>query len=264
MFFSSSSKNASTPSSSSKRDSLPKPSNVDLEAQEDCTDMVDDFFGVTYSKEERRARPQAAVALLAMPEPALTTSVARLPTHRDSVQVEDDSSDAVLDFFGIAETREERRARLDVDHERAQAAAPATHASRHDARLSISSIPPPYDLEAQSDCDTMVADLPSYETASSTKEASSTEPNTIPAALYKWGFYCPLLWPLGACLLVNFHSPMELARLYGPEESPARVRILRAAELRWAKRCLLATIILTFFILMVVGMTVGIILSIRG
>ena len=63
----------------------------------------------------------------------------------------------------------------------------------------------------------------------------------------------PLLWFLGALLLINFHSPNDFTPFYTPEESAVRIRVLRKAEKKWAYRCLLAAVSLLFLALVIVG-----------
>lgn len=226
------------------------------------------------------------LALPAAPAPAYTTSSARapLPADRDD---EDDCTDAVDDFFGVTYTREERRAR------RLRLAQEATHASRHDAPVYISE-----PVSAMSAVVDEKAALPAYATWEKDLENASIagtlpeyceaetgpEPFSIPQGLHKWGFctslsphllspsdrahlphpVLPLFWFLGALLLINFHSPTELVPRFTPEESALRVSALRRAERRWARRCLLAWTIFTFFALAAAGITYGIVMSLKN
>ena len=120
----------------------------------------------------------------------------------NTLQIQNDNNDneqtsnALLDFFGIRETPEQRRVRLGND---------STHASRHDTPSPSHSpstmieigdvVPPPYDLESQTDCSTIVENsnqgLPSYETVSSSAKLPSyphPEPYTMPQFFFKYGF----------------------------------------------------------------------------
>jgi len=196
-------------------------------SDEDCTDAVDDFFGVTHSK-EGRAPTRASRHDDPIPVPTLTR------VSSSTVKDAEECTDAVDDFFGV------------------------THPRRSIEKDEADSYLPPYarDLESGS-----VA-LPSYSEVSGS--VSSFEPYTIPEAFFKWGFFFPLFWPLGALLLINFHSPTELTAWYSPEESAERVRILRTAECRWAQRCALASVVLVFVALVVTGMVFGIMMSLKN
>lgn len=230
------------------------------------------------------------IALPASPAPAYTTSSARppLPPATDyDAEDDDDCTDAVDDFFGVTYTREERQARR-------LRLAQATHASRHDAPVYVSEPVSPVPVVDEK------AALPAYATWEKDLENASIagtlpeyceaetgpEPFSIPQGLYKWGFctssseyflfHCvltstfllfpvlPLFWFLGALLLINFHSPTELVPRFTPEESALRVSTLRRAERRWARRCLLAWTIFTFFALATAGVTYGIVMSLKN
>ena len=217
--------------------------------------------------------------LPAAPTPAHTTTSSRPPSA--SYDPEDDCTDAIDDFFGVTYTREERRARR-----LAQQAQAATHASRHDAPVYVPETqttdekePPAYDSDKESDCATVVAVLPSYADSVPTPTSvfdsdESDEPWTVPQGFFRYGFCTffpsfkpkvlltyntstvfPLLWFLGALLLINFHSTNDLTPFYTPEESAVRVRALRKAEKKWAYRCLLAAVSLLFLALVIVGAT---------
>jgi len=198
---------------------------------EECTGAIDDFFGVTRSKEEKRAPTRASRHDDPIPVPVLTR------VHSSSSLVKDDEecTDAIDDFFGVTRPR-----------------------SSTEKEEVASQLPPPYahDLESAS------VSLPSYSEANGS--APLSEPYTIPEAFFKWGFLFPLFWPLGALLLINFHSPTELTAWYSPEESAERVRFLRTAERRWAQRCALATVVLVFVALVITGMVFGIMMSLKN
>lgn len=145
--------------------------------------------------------------------------------------------------------------------------------SRHDRRLSMSSFdgdaPPSYqDVEA--------LPLPSY------SERGYKEPVTLAMYLFKFGFreyffrtpmpsflrnfrstsVFPPFWILGACVLMSelqtpeapsFDEPEHLAWL--PDKTQAErdaiVQEMRRVELKWARRCLAASVI--FCALLLVG-----------
>ncbi|KLO05680.1 hypothetical protein SCHPADRAFT_946716 [Schizopora paradoxa] len=193
---------------------------------EDCTDAIDDFFGVTRSKEERLTPTRAS----RHDDPILTRVESSSSLEKD----DEECTNAIDDFFGVVPPR------------------------RSTEKVEVASqLPPPY----ARDLETASVSLPSYSEASGS--AASFEPYTIPEAFFKWGFIFPLFWPLGALLLINFHSPAELTAWYSPEESAERVRILRTAERRWAQRCALATVILVFVALVITGMVFGIMMSLK-
>ncbi|KAF4567190.1 hypothetical protein EYR40_006183 [Pleurotus pulmonarius] len=124
-------------------------------------------------------------------------------------------------------------------------------ASRHDRRLSMSSFdgeaPPSYqDVEA--------LPLPSY------SERGHKEPVTLAMYLFKFGFLFPPFWILGACILMSelqtpeapsFDEPEHLAWL--PDKTQAErdaiVQEMRRVELKWARRCLAASIIICTLLL---------------
>lgn len=117
---------------------------------EDCTDAIDDFFGVTRSKEERLTPTRAS----RHDDPILTRV-----QSTSSFEKEEECTNAIDDFFGVV---------------------PPRHSTE---KVEVASqLPPPYahDLESAS------VSLPSYSEASGS--AASFEPYTIPEAFFKWGF----------------------------------------------------------------------------
>ncbi len=131
------------------------PARAHVTSNEECTDAIDDFFGVTRSKEEKRTPTRASRHDDPIPVPTLTR------VHSTSSLVKDDEecTDAIDDFFGVS------------------------HPRRSTEKEEVASqLPPPYahDLESAS------VFLPSYSEANGS--APSSEPYTIPEAFFKWGF----------------------------------------------------------------------------
>ncbi|KAF5346753.1 hypothetical protein D9756_010379 [Leucocoprinus leucothites] len=138
--------------------------------------------------------------------------------------------------------------------------------SRHDCRLSRTSIaqarflhddvfPPSY-FESTRDV------LPQYST--------QCEPITLARYLFRLGFLFPPFWVIGACILL---SPLRVPSSAADQESGVGVWLpekteaekqafiahLRKAELKWAKRCLVALAILAC----VAGITAGLAVWVR-
>ncbi|KAJ7284555.1 hypothetical protein C8J57DRAFT_1431967 [Mycena rebaudengoi] len=109
-----------------------------------------------------------------------------------------------------------------------------TRESRHDQRISIaeSAAPPPY------------VDAPEY-------TQRPTEPVTLAMFLFKFGFLFPPFWIMGVIILM---SPLRAPPAATPStswlpektesERQAIIDRMRAAELKWAKRCLYALLAL--------------------
>ncbi|KJA18949.1 hypothetical protein HYPSUDRAFT_144360 [Hypholoma sublateritium FD-334 SS-4] len=113
--------------------------------------------------------------------------------------------------------------------------------SRHDAsrRQSLADVPPPYAEDAG-------IPLPAY-----TRVAP--EPATLAMFLFKFGFLFPPFWIFGAFILMSpLREPAsapaaegeEAVEVWMPEKTPAEraalIATLRAVEVKWARRCLVA------------------------
>ncbi|KAL7423078.1 hypothetical protein Q5752_002377 [Cryptotrichosporon argae] len=88
-------------------------------------------------------------------------------------------------------------------------------------------------------------DLPTY------AEDCETEPKTLARGLWRWGFAFPLLWFIGMLILWIPLRPTDEEP--GPESAQKleeMIVIIRAAELRYARRCAIA--FAAFSILLVV------------
>ncbi|KAE9411402.1 hypothetical protein BT96DRAFT_789954, partial [Gymnopus androsaceus JB14] len=116
-----------------------------------------------------------------------------------------------------------------------------TRESQHDRRLSSfsqsdSDIAPPSYVEP-----------PEY-------ESYQSEPATLAMFLFKFGFLFPPFWIMGACILLTPLSPptapesSSLPASWLPEKTPAErqqiISRLRTIEVKWARRCLFALLIL--------------------
>ncbi|KAF8896580.1 hypothetical protein BD779DRAFT_1496677 [Infundibulicybe gibba] len=115
-----------------------------------------------------------------------------------------------------------------------------THESRHDRR--ISEVLPPY-----------TEDLPPTYT-------EKAEHITLAMYLFKFGFLFPPFWVMGAFIMMSplRAPPSTPSSAWLPEkteeEREAIIATLRAAELKWARRCLWALIV---FIMIAVSAGVG-------
>ncbi|KDR72976.1 hypothetical protein GALMADRAFT_26921, partial [Galerina marginata CBS 339.88] len=114
-----------------------------------------------------------------------------------------------------------------------------THESRHDQRQSIADIPPPYAEEAD-------ITLPEY-------TLHAPEPMTLAMYLFRFGFLFPPFWLFGAFILFSpLREPPSTSDdtpAWMPEKTEAErqqiIATMREVELKWAKRCLWAFVILT-------------------
>ncbi|KAG6331811.1 hypothetical protein ID866_7279 [Astraeus odoratus] len=185
---------------------------------------------------------RVSCVLPAFPEPARSAAApTRTPTPTQSRgqsgnnldNEEDTTTDPVDDFFGVTRPR-------------------ATRESRHDSYPSVSRVsavldgdaPPPYGVDA--------GELPAYTVA-------PTEPATLAMYLFKFGFLFPPFWILGAIILV---SPLNAPADFEPEKSDAErrevVQLMRTTELRWARRCAWALLVL----LVVLGTVAGVVAAV--
>ncbi|KAG1726407.1 hypothetical protein EDB19DRAFT_1752645 [Suillus lakei] len=155
------------------------------------------------------------------------------PTH--TPQQNDNITDPMDDFFGITRTR-------------------ATRESRHDSYVVPSRTSVTLDREAP----------PPYADAAEPPAYSSTpaEPVTLAMYLFKFGFLFPPFWVLGAIILL---SPLKAPADFEPTKSEAErhelVRIMRDAEIKWAKRSAWALLILLVVIAIIAGAIIGVLRS---
>ncbi|TFK22835.1 hypothetical protein FA15DRAFT_595356 [Coprinopsis marcescibilis] len=126
-------------------------------------------------------------------------------------------------------------------------ASSATQESRHDRTQSV------LHYEAHPSAAHGEA-LPAYaeEDDSLPKYTPHAEPTTLAMYLFKFGFLFPIFWILGALILVSpLREPPagEASPVWMPEKTEAErqafIAHMREAEVRWAKRCLWALVILT-------------------
>ncbi|KAK7032808.1 hypothetical protein R3P38DRAFT_2918991 [Favolaschia claudopus] len=109
-----------------------------------------------------------------------------------------------------------------------------THDSRHDRRISVaesSLAPPPY------------VEAPEY--------TKRDEPVTLAMFLFKFGFLFPPFWLMGIFILLSpLRAPPTAtpSASWLPEKTDAERQVIidrmRKAELKWARRCLYALVIL--------------------
>jgi len=122
---------------------------------------------------------------------------------------------------------------------------------RHDS--SSSSNPDSVILEVLPPPPYVDTELPAY-----SLEPIDEEPDTLAKYMFTFGFLFPLFWILGAVILV---SPLTLPRDLEPSKSREELelceRVIRAAEVKWAKRCAWA-----LFTLLVLAAFVGAVIAV--
>ncbi|KAI5997275.1 hypothetical protein F5J12DRAFT_340821 [Pisolithus orientalis] len=179
---------------------------------------------------------RAPLPLPAVPEQARSaTTPTRTPTSADETAP---TSDPIDDFFGITRPR-------------------ATRESRHDSYPSVSSrvsgviamdgeAPPPYVDGAK---------LPAYTVVPS-------EPATLAMYLFKFGFLFPPFWILGAVILLSpLHAPAEFEPTKPEADRQELIRMIRDAEIRWAKQCAWALLVLVLVLGIMAGVIVAVVKS---
>lgn len=155
-------------------------------------------------------------------------------TSTRTPQQNDNTTDPMDVFFGVTRTR-------------------ATHESRHDSYATPSRIPMALDGEAP----------PSYTDATEPPAYSSApaEPVTLAMYLFKRGFFFPPFWVLGAFILfLPLEAPADFEPTKSEDERQELVRIMRDAEVKWAKKSAWALLIF----LAMVGIMVGAIIGVLG
>lgn len=122
-------------------------------------------------------------------------------------------------------------------------AAPAssTRQSRHDRTFSSEALPP-YSREEP---------LPKY--------SEPFKPAILSEYLFKYGFFFPLFWIVGALVLLmplNEPDPAITGRKWLPEKTDVErqqiLKDMREVEVRWSKRCIMALASLLAFIAVIV------------
>ncbi|KAJ7086171.1 hypothetical protein B0H15DRAFT_782274 [Mycena belliarum] len=145
---------------------------------------------------------------------APSAAVTHLRAERSSTTLK--STNPVDDFFGYS------------------LASSRTRDSRHDQRMSAAEstlAPPPY------------IDAPEYTTR-------PKEPVTLAMFLFKFGFIFPPFWLMGLFILLSpLRAPPAAtpSAAWLPEKTDAERQVIidrmRAAELKWARRCLYALLV---------------------
>ncbi|KZV68358.1 hypothetical protein PENSPDRAFT_653286 [Peniophora sp. CONT] len=210
-----------------------------------------------FTTEERSAQPVlpqhsrdsfcSADAMLPAPAPAFT-----IPARSTGARPASEAN-AVDLFFGVTARRD---ANGNTD-------------SRHDERPAASSVssitkelPPAYIYPVGATVNEFgEEELPSYAQSASADwergDGEEREPVTLAQYLFKFGFLCPLLWFLSFIILL---SPLSAPADWESNKTPAqRARMLqrmRASEVRWARRSLLAATLLTAVIAAIVVIVV--------
>ncbi|KZV99040.1 hypothetical protein EXIGLDRAFT_746364 [Exidia glandulosa HHB12029] len=131
--------------------------------------------------------------------------------------------------------------------EPAQAAAPS-----HDAQNAPASSAAPIDVPPP--VYTRSAAPPPYV---EDEESADKELNTLARQLFQYGFFFPLFWFVGACILAsNLNPPENWEETKTEDERRELIARLRATEVKWARRCLFASIGFLFLIATVVVVAV--------
>ncbi|RXK41049.1 hypothetical protein M231_01680 [Tremella mesenterica] len=101
----------------------------------------------------------------------------------------------------------------------------------------------------------------SFESLPTYAEENQTESNTLATGLWKYGFFCPLLWIIGTCILcIPLTPPEEETDPEKAQKVQEIITILRATELKYAKRCaysLAAFVLLIAIIVVIVAVVVS-------
>ncbi|KAF9008147.1 hypothetical protein BDZ89DRAFT_1079150 [Hymenopellis radicata] len=109
-----------------------------------------------------------------------------------------------------------------------------TRESRHDRRISTEL--PPY-ME--------------YEASPPPKYTLKDEPVTLAMYLFKFGFLFPPFWILGIFILFSPLRAPDATGAWLPDKTDAEKQVvidrIRTAEIKWARRCLVALLVVTLF-----------------
>ncbi|KAG1871480.1 hypothetical protein F4604DRAFT_1654789 [Suillus subluteus] len=171
-----------------------------------------------------------AHTLFTLPAAIQAAYSAATPAH--TPQQNDNTTDPVDDFFGVTYAR-------------------ATRESRHDSYVSPSrtsvaldgEAPPPY---------TNATELPAY-------SSTPVEPVTLAMYLYRFGFLFPPFWVIGAIILLSpLKAPADFEPTKSEDERQELVRIMRDAEIKWAKRSAWALLIFLVALGIILGAIIGV------
>ncbi|KAI0659308.1 hypothetical protein C8Q70DRAFT_1154661 [Cubamyces menziesii] len=181
---------------------------------------------------DRPATPQVDIeAQLPQPTPVLTHS----PRTNASTSAEDVTTDPIDDFFGVSHPR--------PSSSRRTLSLTGTRDSRHDDARASTLVdveaalpPPPYECSVEPPAYTQVSDQP-----------------TLAMYLFKFGFLFPLFWVAGAFILLSPLQAPEDWEASKPEyERQEMIESMRRTEIKWAKRCLFALLVLAITVAAIV------------
>ncbi|KAI1797115.1 hypothetical protein LXA43DRAFT_910219, partial [Ganoderma leucocontextum] len=173
---------------------------------------------------------------LAQPTPALSHA-----PRATRVSVEE-TTDAVDDFVGASP--------LSSAHHTRNVSPTGTRDSRHDEMRLFSSVddasdllPPPYEHSILPPAYTQVSDQP-----------------TLSMYLFKFGFLFPLFWVAGAFILLSpLSAPADWEASKPALEREELIASMRRAEVKWARRCLVA---LSVFCLLVLALVLSVLFTV--
>ncbi|KAI0646466.1 hypothetical protein C8Q79DRAFT_962780 [Trametes meyenii] len=166
---------------------------------------------------DRAATPEIDVeAQVPQPSPARTH-----PTRSSASRSVDDSNASVPidDFFGVS-----RRT--------PSPSLTGTRDSRHDdvhmpTLVDVEALPPPYSQSMEPPAYTQVSDQP-----------------TLAMYLFKFGFLFPLFWVAGAFILMSpLQAPPDWETTKPEYERQEMIESMRRTEVKWARRCLVALLV---------------------
>ncbi|KAI0336786.1 hypothetical protein GY45DRAFT_1315431 [Cubamyces sp. BRFM 1775] len=183
---------------------------------------------------DRPATPQAQIdieAQLPQPTPVLTHS----SRTNASTSAEDLATDPIDDFFGVSRPR--------PSSSRRTLSLTGTRDSRHDDAHAPTLVdaeaalpPPPYECSIDPPSYTQVSDQP-----------------TLAMYLFKFGFLFPLFWVAGAFILLSpLQAPEDWEAAKPEYERQEMIESMRRTEIKWAKRCLVAVLVLAIAVAAIV------------
>ncbi|KAI0944940.1 hypothetical protein AcV7_001607 [Taiwanofungus camphoratus] len=164
---------------------------------------------------------------IALPAPpaAYTHAPRTLPSQTEVD--EEEGTDPVDDFFGVVRPSHPLRP------------VAGSQDSRHDAAHALvhhDDVPPPYTYASEPPAYSRVAEYP-----------------TLAMYLFKLGFLFPLFWLAGALILISpLRAPEDWELSKTEAERQELIETMRRAEVKWAKRCLLALSVFAVAVLVVV------------
>ncbi|KAI0659306.1 hypothetical protein C8Q70DRAFT_1054149 [Cubamyces menziesii] len=168
-------------------------------------------------------------AQLPQPTPVLTHS------SRASASTEATTTDPIDDFFGVSRPR--------PSSSRRTLSLTGTRDSRHDDARAPTPVdveaalpPPPYECSIDPPAYTQVSDQP-----------------TLAMYLFKFGFLFPLFWVAGAFILLSpLQAPSDWEASKPEYERQEIIESMRRTEIKWAKRCLFALLVLVITVAAIV------------